>query len=98
MKGVIHADGDPALLPWLDGRGARLAGSARRLPAARRPSGRAITINGTEYHARDLHGTDQPSFTVTEKARRWLQDGGVDSEPVRVSGEEAAALQTFPSD
>ncbi|WP_143268767.1 DNA cytosine methyltransferase [Amycolatopsis vastitatis] len=58
-------------------------------------------MNGTEYRARDLRGTDQPSFTVTEKARSWLrwpQDGGVDSEPVRVTAEEAAALQTFPAD
>lgn len=68
---------------------------------ARRPGGRAITINGTEYRARGLRGADQPSFTVTEKAwscLRWPHEGGVDAEPVRVTVEETAALQTFPAD
>ncbi|MEU4519990.1 DNA cytosine methyltransferase [Amycolatopsis sp. NPDC024027] len=53
--------------------------------------------SGTENRARD---TDQPSFTITEKARSWLrwpQEGGVDTEPVRVTVEEAAALQSFPA-
>ncbi|OXM61444.1 DNA cytosine methyltransferase [Amycolatopsis vastitatis] len=71
------------------------------LPRLVDPGGRAIMINGTEYRARDLRGTDVPSFAVTENARSWLcwpQDGGVGSEPVRVTVEKAAALQTFPAD
>ncbi|MDX3192941.1 DNA cytosine methyltransferase [Streptomyces sp. MN03-5084-2B] len=102
VKGVPQDGGDSALLPWVSmaealGWPAGLVGFPRLVD----PGGRAITINGTEYRARDLRGTDQPSFTVTEKARSWLrwpQDGGVDSEPVRVTVEEAAALQTFPAD
>ncbi|RSM43824.1 DNA cytosine methyltransferase [Amycolatopsis balhimycina DSM 5908] len=102
VKGVIQADRDPAVLPWVSmaealGWPAGLVGFPRLVD----PGGRANTINGTEYRARDLRGTDQPSFTVTEKARSWLrwpQDGKVDSELVRVTVEEAAALQTFPAD
>ncbi|QKV74088.1 DNA cytosine methyltransferase [Amycolatopsis sp. Hca4] len=102
MNDGIQADGDPSPRPWVSmaealGWPAGLVGFPRLVD----PGGRAITINGTEYCARDLRGTDRPSFTVTEKARSWLrwpQDGGVDSEPVRVTVEEAAALQTFLAD
>jgi DNA (cytosine-5)-methyltransferase 1 len=65
------------------------------------PGGRAITINGTACLARDLRSADWPNFTVTEKARSWLRwplECGVDSELVRVTVEEVAALQTFPAD
>lgn len=102
VKGVPQTDGDPTLRPWVSmaealGWPAGLVGFPRLVD----PGGRAITINGTEYRPRDLRDVDQPSFTVTEKARSWLrwpQDGGVDSEPVRVTVEEAAALQTYPAD
>lgn len=33
--------------------------------------GQIATINGVDYRARDLRTADQPSLTVTEKARSW---------------------------
>jgi hypothetical protein len=74
--------GTPALS--LDGRGARPARRDRQFPRLVDLGGCAITINGTEYRARDLRGTDQPSFTVTEKARsslRWPRTVGWTQSP-----------------
>ncbi|MBP2323297.1 DNA (cytosine-5)-methyltransferase 1 [Kibdelosporangium banguiense] len=101
VKDVPQDNGDSSLLPWVSmaealGWPAGLVGFPRLVD----PGGRAITINGTDYRARDLRATGQPSFTVTEKARSWLRwpTESVDSEPDRVTVEEAAALQTFPAD
>ncbi|WP_394621001.1 DNA cytosine methyltransferase [Lentzea sp. JNUCC 0626] len=99
-KGGAQHAGEPELLPWVSmaealGWPPGLVG----FPRLADPGAQVITIGGTDYRARDLRHADQPSFTVTEKARSWQRwpstDG--DAEPVRVTVEEAAALQSFPA-
>lgn len=58
--------------------------------------GDVATIGGVEYRARDLRTADEPSFVVTEKARSWSRfrdDGTIE----RVTGAEAATIQTYPA-
>ena len=53
--------------------------------------------DGGKYRARDMRSTDQPSFTLTEKARSWtfIPDGG---EGRQITASEAGQLQSFPAD
>ncbi|MEV6871599.1 DNA cytosine methyltransferase [Amycolatopsis sp. NPDC051128] len=92
--------GFPAL--GLDGRDARLARRPRRLPPGRRP--------GRPGHHDQRHRVPTPATSAAPTSRAspsprrpaalapLALEGGVDSEPVRVTVEEASALQTFPAD
>lgn len=54
--------------------------------------------DGHAYRARDMRGTDRPTFTVTEKVRSWRYepaDGGA-ARPLTLA--EIAQLQTFRPD
>jgi DNA (cytosine-5)-methyltransferase 1 len=66
---------DPAgLLPWisvsdaLDWSGSDLVGFPRKADRID-----VVTIGGTDYRARDLRSTTEPSLTLTEKARSWTR-------------------------
>lgn len=59
--------------------------------------GRTIAIRGVDYRARDLRRAAEPCFTLTSKARSWSRIDQAGAEH-RVELEEAAALQSFPTD
>ena len=59
--------------------------------------GEAVTIDGTQYRARDLRPDDQPSQTVTEKARSWSRFD-TDGSRRPVTADEAATVQSYPTD
>lgn len=88
-----------------DTGGAEVFGNAdyrRRLAAIGFP--RRDETDPTRYRERDLFPIDGPAPTVTEKARSWKHwDRSPDGPPmfaesVRVTVEQAAALQSFPRD
>lgn len=74
-KGVAQHEGDPNLLPWVSMRDALtwegLIGWPRRDDG--RGADHAVEINGQMWRARDLRSADNPSATVTEKARAWVR-------------------------
>lgn len=62
----------------------------------RADSADSVEINGEQYRARDLRASDQPSQTITEKARSW-SEFAEDGTRRPISTDEAAAIQTYPS-
>lgn len=80
-KGLPQGAGDAALLPWLSMAEAlgwqedELVGFPRRPETARSDGrsvdGRVVTLNGTDYRARDLRPATDPAPALTGKARSW---------------------------
>jgi DNA (cytosine-5)-methyltransferase 1 len=80
-KGVTQAEGDPSLFPWVSmaealGLGPGLVGFPWRAETASNRAGAdTVTIDGTEYRARDLRSTGEPAMALTEKVRSWQYRG-----------------------
>lgn len=89
---------DPGVQKWVSMAEALGWASTDRVGFPRLTDGRGdvATIGGVEYRARDLRSADEPSFVVTEKARSWSRFGD-DGSIERVTMEEAAALQSYPT-
>lgn len=97
-KGIAQHEGDRALLPWLSMADV-LPWESGLVGFPRKADHQAsVELNGQLYRARDLVSTDRPSLTITEKARSWSRWISGQDQPVRVTLQEAAALQGMPED